>query len=507
MSTHQSLWNRYRDEVAVSRAEHFATYTDPALMVNALENGGSKQSKVQRDFQSVGSLLLNNLAAKLTSLLFPSNQPFFKNAITDELKAAASAQGVPESTLASRLSLLEQEATKNLFVGGSFAKLTRTIKLLLTTGQALIYRDRDTRKFRVWSMHNFAVHRNAYGDWNCIILKQKMQLQDIGLEEAQRFISKNPGFKLTQDIYLFTKIEKLDKPAGKVVVVTSQLDGKSIGDKAQYPEHLSPWILPVWSLADGEQYARGMVEEYAGDFSKLSILSEQLGLYELDALQVLNLVDEASGAVIDDIKDAEVGDYVPGKPNAITAYETGSYQKMDSVRGGLAEVTSRLSIAFMYSGNTRDAERVTAEEIRAQAKEAENMLGGAYSVLAETLQTPLAYLMMYEVSPDTQTGLISKTFYPQIITGIPALNRNVEVQNLVAATQEAAVVVPALLQLDTRIDPQKLMDLFYRNRSVDVTGLFKSEDVLRKEAATKTAQADMQASLTQSIADPNLQQM
>lgn len=507
MASHESLWNQYRDEAAVSRAEHFAKYTAPALMVDSLDKVGREQASVEHDFQSVGALLLNNLAAKLTSLLFPSNQPFFKNAVTDELKQAATRQGVADTALASTLSLLEQEATKNLFLNASFAKLTRAIKLLLVTGQVLLYRDPVNRKFRVWSMHNFAVRRDAYGEWVCIILKQKMKLRDVGAEAMQAFLAKNPGMKPDQDIFLLTKIERTERAAGKVVVVTSQIDGKAVGDRAQYPEHLCPWVLPIWGLADGEQYARGMVEEYSGDFSKLSILSEQLGLYELDSLQVLNLVDEASGSVVDDVQSAEPGDYIPGKNGSITAYETGSYQKMDSVRQSLAEVVSRLSVAFMYTGNTRDAERVTAEEIRAQAKEAETMLGGAYSVLAETLQTPLAYLMMSEVSPDTLVGLVSKTFYPQIITGIPALNRNVEVQNLVAATQEAAVVVPALIQLDNRIDPQKLMDLFYRNRSVDVTSLFKSEDTLRKEAATKASMADAQAQLTAGIVDPNLQTM
>ena len=133
---------------------------------------------------------------------------------------------------------------------------------------------------------------------------------------------------------------------------------------------------------------RGYVEEYAGDFTKLSLMSEQLGLYELESLQLLNVVDEAAGGVIDDYQEADIGDYVPGKVNAVTAYERGDYNKMVAVRNGLNEIAMRLSQAFMYTGNQRDAERVTAEEIRTIAQEAENLLGGTYSILAETLQAP-----------------------------------------------------------------------------------------------------------------------
>lgn len=508
MSSIEQLWGLYRDESVVTRAEHFAKFTQPSLMVDSIDKTAGEQASIQHDFQSVGSLLLNNLASKLTPLLFPSNQPFFKNVISDDLRSAARKAGIAPDQLEAQLSLLEQGATRNLFKNASFAKLTRVIKLLITTGQALIYRDPMYSKFRVWSMHNFAVRRDAFGDWQCIILKERLAYRDIPLAERQVFNQRYPGrYKLDTTVYKYTKIERVETRAKiKVVKVMSEIDGVRIGEIASYPEHLSPWVLPVWDLADGEHYARGLVEAYAGDFAKLSVLSEQLGLYELDSLQVLNLVNAASGTSIDDIEGAEPGAYIPGQKDAIVAHEVGDYNKMNAVRGSLGEVVSRLSLAFMYTGNTRDAERVTAEEIRVQAKEAETMLGGAYSVLAETLQTPLAYLMMSEVGSEAAVGLINKSFYPEIITGIPALNRNVEVQNLVAAVQEAAGIVPALVQLDPRIDPSKVLDLLYRNRAVDISTLMKSADTLRQEAIAKQQQADMVQNTMQNINPETLAQ-
>ncbi len=496
-----TLWSEYRDTSVVDRAEHFARYTVPSLMVDPLTGNGRED--VRYDFQSSGSLLLNTLSSKLTSLLFPSNQPFFKNIVTPELTAQAAKANIPKEIVDSKLSILEQEATKNLFKNASFAKLTKALKLVIATGQALVYRDSSTQKFRVWNLHSFAVKRDAYGDWHCIILKQRFVFDELPLEIQNDAIAKFPGrFRPDAKIELYTMIKREQGTLNPLIRVTTELDGRLVGPHASYPLHLSPWILPVWNLADGEDYARGLVEEYAGDFSKLSVLSEQLGLYELDSMEILNFVNPQSGSSVDDLRAANSGDYLPGNGDSVVAYEKGDYQKMATVRGSLAEIVQRLSAAFMYTGNTRNAERVTAEEIKKDAREAETMLGGAYSILAESLQSPLAYLMMREVSDKSLSALISRSFYPQILTGLPALNRDIEVQNLMGALSEGAAVIPQLQGIDARLDPVKVMDMLYRNRSVDTTVLFKDEEQLAADAEQATQQAEAAAQAQAGIAQP-----
>jgi hypothetical protein len=494
MKTAASLWQEYKDTSVVDRAKHFARYTVPSLMVDPLTGNGREE--VCYDFQSSGSLLLNNLSSKLTSLLFPSNQPFFKNIVTPELLAQAKTANIPAETVESKLSILEQEATKNLFKNASFAKITKALKLVIATGQALVYRDSDSQKFRVWNLHSFAVKRDAFGDWHCIILKQNFRFEELPLEIQNDCNGKFPGrFKPETKVTMFTQIKREAGTLNPLIRVTTEIDGRTVGPHAAYPLHLSPWVLPVWNLADGEDYARGLVEEYAGDFAKLSILSEQLGLYELDSLELLNFVDPSSGSSVDDLREANSGDYLPGNGTSVHSFEKGDYQKMNAIRASLAEVVQRLSAAFMYTGNTRNAERVTAEEIKKDAREAETMLGGAYSILAESFQSPLAYLMMREVSDQTLSALISRSFYPQILTGLPALNRDIEVQNLIGALSEGAAVIPQLPAIDQRLDPVKVMDMLYRNRSVNTVALFKDEGQLEADAqqAEQQAQAAQQA--------------
>src|SRR5690606_37755413 len=76
-----------------------------------------------------------------------------------------------------------------------------------------------------------------------------------------------------------------------------------------------------------------------------------------------------------------------------------------------------------------------------------------------------------------------------VMAGIPALGRSVDVQNILAAAQELAAIAPALAQIDPRIDMTKLADLVYAGRSVDTTLLFKTDEQMAEEAEAQQAQA------------------
>ena len=232
-----------------------------------------------------------------------------------------------------------------------------------------------------------------------------------------------------------------------------------------------------------------------GGVTRLSILSERLGLYEFEALSLLNLVDEAKGGAVDDYRDAETGDFVPGQVGSVASYERGDYNKIAQASASVESIVMRLNRAFMYTGQVRDAERVTVEEIRTVAEEAENLLGGVYSLLAETLQAPLAYLTMYEASRGNGgmlLGIAQGVYRPSIITGIPALTRNIETANILRATQEASAIVPALVQLSKRFDPEKLVERIFANNSVDLSTLSKDPDVVAAEAEQEAALAQQQ---------------
>ena len=486
--TAASLWTKYRDTAVIRKCEQYAQYTLPGLFVDPLV----QQKTVQHDFQSVGGLLLNHLGAKVTRALFPPGVPFFKNVASEDLKATAERNGTSEAELDNRLNQVDNQATERLFLNSSTAQLTNIIKLLAMTGNMLMYRDKDTAAIRFWTLHSYSVRRISNGEWRCVVLKEQFQLDELPESIRNDYLAKKPGNKdrLYSQVDLYTKLERQVGTVNPRVVVTTEIDGIRVGPESSYPAHLCPWILATWNLSPGEHYGRGMVEDYTGDFAKLSLLSEQLGLYELEALSLLNLVDESAGGVVDEYQDADTGAFVRGKTGGIVSYERGDYNKIAAVNSGLQQIIQRLSMAFLYSGNTRDAERVTAEEIRQTANEAEQMLGGVYSLLAEQLQMPLAYLVTAEVSDAIMAGLVTRAYKPQILTGIPALTQAVFVQNLLEFSQTAAVVVPAMIQLDDRVDRYKLLDQLYSAKNIDTSAIFKTATQLAQEAQQKAEAAN-----------------
>ncbi len=476
-----------RDMQGIKKAEMFAQYTIPSLMTDANRPQGHAEV-LQSDYQSDGALLVNNLTAKLAGALFPAGRSFFKLDVDAKLKEAAEASGTSLEDLARGSSEMERMATAQLFKNASLSKLHRILKLAIVTGECLVQRNIELSKFRVWNRHSYAVRRRPTGEVQEIILKESLRLDSLPESVQQAVLNKRPQ-PASSSVELYTHIQHRSLQDGAQVLVEVQqyVDDIPVGEASEYPEHLCPYFVVAWNVPDGEHYGRGYVEEYAGAFAKHSMLSEQLGLYELESLSLLNLVDESAGGVIDDYQKADIGEFIPGKAQGITAYERGDYNKIQAVQQGLTAIVQQLSRAFMYTGQQRNVERVTAEEVRHVAAEAETLLGGAYSVLAEVLQAPLAYLCMYEValengSQELLYELMAKQFQPEIVTGIPALAQAADTQNLIRAVQEAQVIIPVLAELSQKYDVDKLLEHIMINNAVDTTIFTKSPEQLAQDA-------------------------
>ena len=141
----------------------------------------------------------------------------------------------------------------------------------------------------------------------------------------------------------------------------------------------------------------------------------------------------------------------------------------------------------------------TVEEVRTIAREAENLMGGSYSVLAENFQSPLAYLMMYEVAQDSDflLGLVQKSYRPKVVTGIPALTQTAEAQSLFKATQEVAAIVPVLKEVSPRFDTEKVVEFIFRANSAPLETLSKDVDTLAAEAEQESAAANASLDVAQ----------
>lgn len=491
--THKALFHKFRDTTVISRCEQYAQWTLPYLMANVDEVSSTGRVVVERDFQEIGALFTNHLASKLTRLLFPTQYPFFQASASGEFKRVANKQGLDEAALRAMFSRMEMSANKRLFVNSGYASLILALKHLIVTGQVLLHRDSARGAVTAYGLTSFATRRDGTGELLDCILREFTSVEALPeeLQIALRTASATKYGRPEQVVEKYTRIHREVRKGVVGYTVSQEVDTIPVGEPSWYPKNLCPWMCPTWVLIPGEHYGRGMVEDYAGGFARLSTLSEAAALYGVEIMRVVHLVGAGAGGDVDELAESESGEWVRGDPHSIAVHEAGDSQKLAVVEAQLERVIGRLAKAFMYQGATRDAERVTAYELQRDAQEAEYALGGVYSTLSGSIQVPMAHILMTEVSDMAMPGLITGELTPDVTAGIPALGRSSDVQNLLLAAQELGAVIP-VTQLDKRINPQKVVDMVLSGRSIDSEALFftKDEQVANDQAQTSMAAAE-----------------
>jgi len=474
------LYVKYEEGKLLQAWKNFALWTIPAVFPHT----DQKDSQIQHDYQSMGAILVNNLAAKLVALLFPVNQAFIKiqatEALADVLPAEFKGQG---TEMESNLAVLETDACKRLFLNASYAQLIQAMRYLIITGNCLLWRTEG--KLVVYGPKNFVTLRDNTGDILCTIIRESMSVG--GLPRDIR--SKVPGIENKKEhdsVMLYTKVAGGLLPNGrKVHYVTQEIEGVPVGKPSTYTENACPYVVCTWNLINGDSYGRGHVEDHSGDLAKLSDLSRALTIYEIQSCKVVNLVKPGSTVDVDSLNDAEDGEWVQADPAAVGVHEGGEYQKIQQINADIQMIFQRLSTAFMYRGNTREGERVTAEEIRTNAEEADRTLGGTHSHLAQAMQLPLGYLLVAEEDPKFMGAVIAGGVSLEILTGIPALGRASKVTAMLNATQILAAMVPALQQISSRLDKEAIVDMVYTSFGMDLKEIMLSEEELKAEAVVQ----------------------
>jgi hypothetical protein len=486
--SYESLYQKYRDDSAILRNEKYAYWSLPTVFADPDVNyNRGKQNPVRRDFQSVGAILTNQLASKMASLLFPSNQSFFRLDAAVNTAEMTQAMGVSANDLASGLATLESTAYRRIFLRASYHQLVHTMKLLITTGNALLYRDSPGTNLHAYSMRQYALCRDGSGKVLDTVLKERTTVGQLPASVQGHF-----GAREEYDsVCLYTRIKRERRGVTDVFVVTQSVENLLLDTHEEYPEAVCPYIPVTWNLITGENYGRGLVEDYAGDFAKLSAVAEALALYEIEACRVLHLAAPGAGGDVDAMAEGESGQWFQADPTKVQAYEAGDFQKINALVADLQSIFQRLSPAFMYAGNTRDAERVTAEEIRQQAEEANQSLGGVYSVIADGLHIPLAHILCAEVNPEFVSEIIAGGLTLSVLTGVAALGRSSDVTKLLQVAQVLATILPVFTQASQRLDPERTISKVFEGFGLNIEEYSRTEEELQALQEQNAAQAQV----------------
>lgn len=437
--------------VYLQRARQCARVTIPYLFPM---QGHSSATNYYTPFQDVGSDGLSNLASKLLLVLFPPNEPFFRLKLTPKALKAASAEDTDGSQdirgkLERGLSSAEDKIKDEIETKGGRISAHEAVNQILVAGNAL-WDVRPDNRIICHRLENYVVRRDVDGNPMEVILRQNLKRQSLP-KKAREILAKLDGRKITPSTGV--ELSAPDKPttydSGIVDLFTvavlekdqwkfwQELSGYKVpGTDGTWPKE-APGLIPlVWYRIAGEHYGRGKVEQHLGALNTLEAMTQSMVEGFIACAKVLFVVDDTGLTDAEQVANAPSGSTIPGsvtpdgRPKDIGILKVDKATDFNFCAAYIEKLTERLDRAFLRS-QTRDAERVTAEEIRLVAKELNDALGGAYSVLAQELQAPLVRRVMLNLQKQgTLKFLPDDMVRMEVVAGLEGLGRENDLENL-----------------------------------------------------------------------------
>lgn len=418
----------------LDRARSASKLTIPYIMP---DEGFGAHSRLETPFQGIGARGVNNLASKLLLALLPPNAPFFRLQIDEH---GLRSEGAPEELITeieTSLQQVEETFMEEVSRGSYRTAIHEAVKHLVITGNALLYVPEDGGA-RVFHLDRFCVERDPMGNILYICTKETLSYMSLS-EEMKEVAGANEG-GVDDEVNLYTAVCRKEKGWKVWQEINGNVIPKSEGffglDK-------NPYIPLRFSRIDGEDYGRGYVEEYLGDLQSLESLSQSLVEGSAAAAKVLFLVNPNGTTRARTLAESPNGAIAQGNAQDISVLQLEKFNDFRVVQESVQKIEERLGHSFLLtSGVVRQAERVTAEEIRMLGQELESALGGLYSLLSMELQLPLVNRLMDVMNKKNKLPKLPKDVVkPIIITGVEALGRGNDLQKLDLFLAGAAQVV------------------------------------------------------------------
>lgn len=487
MSLMRSLRAQY-DNLATVRegyleqARLHSELTVPSLIPP--DGTGENYQELYKPYQSVGAMGVNSLANKLTGALYPANEPFFKFEV---VTTAEEFDEVPPEVLDgidAQLAAMERSILRAFTARGDRSAIAEAMKHLIVAGNACLRISDKTS--RVYSLDSFVCIRDGEGTLLKGIVKDSLSYETFkeihpGKRDIHAAHEGNRQHPL-KTIEVYTCIERRDgawymyEEAAGVVVN---------GSEQTHPLDRPPMLFLRFNKVYGQSYGRGYVENLYGDLRSLESLSKSLIEAAAIGARVITLVNPNGLTNMRLFEEAPNGGVIPGTANDITTAQTAKGADLAIAENRANILEARLKAAFMER-DARNAERVTAEEIKETTREVENTLGGVYTVLSEEFQKPfvtrlISILKKTGKIPDWPEGALDIS----IVTGTAGIGRGIDRERLggfLTALQQT--LGGDTLQKYAR--PEVVISRLAASFGIDLQGLIKTPEELAGEQQQQT---------------------
>jgi hypothetical protein len=481
-------------DIYLMRARDCSKLTIPTMYP---VDGSNKATYFPTPWQSMGARCVNNLASKLMLALFPPNAPFFKLSLDDFTLARLTQQKGMRAQIEEGLNKVERAVQMEIETTTSRPSLFEAIKQLVVSGNSLLVLDGDNH-IRVHKLSHYVCKRDPAGNQLEVITKECISVMEVpdNVKHLVRAKADGKPKDATDTVDLYTAWCLQTHMAVPQWRTWQELDGNMVpGSQGFYPHDKCPARALRWTALDGEDYGRGMVEEYLGDFRSLEGLQKAIVQGAAAAAKVLFLVKPNSTTKKETVAKSESGDVHSGNAEDVTVLQMQKFNDFKVAMETRNEIITALSFAFMLNtAIQRNGERVTAEEIRYMAQELETGLGGVYSTMSQDLQLPLVNILLANMQRQARLPALPKGIVkPQVTTGIEAIGRGNDLSRIQGLIDDMAKLGPngeALAYLNVG-------DFIKRAgtaRQIDMDGLIKTEEqVTQERQQSMMAQAAMKA--------------
>ncbi|GAB2639491.1 portal protein [Vibrio panuliri] len=486
-------------EPYVTRARVAAKLTIPSLFTEETQNTATVALKTP--YQGVGAQGVKSLANKLLMALMPPNRPFFRMVIPDA-KVTSSLERFEQAKREQQKGEIETKLSKveRMIMGELEVKQLRTalfeaLKQLIVCGNVLVHiSDKAVKVFR---LDKYVVKRDQDGKPKLVIVKESVDIDDLPTEVQAKVKPDNTDDK---KVDLYTHVERRSskwhvyQKAGDVVMPKS---------KGSYPLDACPWLALRMVQVDGEDYGRSHVEEHMGDLKALENLEKSIQEGALAASRLIFMVRPNSTVRVQDLQQAVNGGFVKGNVDDVIPLQIERYHQMSSAKELAATIRQSLAMSFlMSSGIQRQAERVTAEEIRVMANELETTLGGVYSLLSNELQAPIIAVEYNRLKRRKTLPDIGIEATPEIVSGMEALGRTEEMSKMNQLIQNMAALGEDVLVKYVNVD--EVIKRYAAALGVETDGLIK-DSAQRQQEAEQEAETQALAQAMPQIATNSMQ--
>ena len=439
---------------------------------------------LQQPWQSVGAKAVVTLAAKLMLATLPPQTSFFKLQVRDD-KLGETLDPNMRTELDLSFSKIERLIMDFIAASNDRVVVHQALKHLIVSGNALVFMGKDGLKH--YPLQRYVVNRDGNGNVIEIVTKEIISRKVLGIEKSKLDPSNNDEGPNEDDAEVYTCV-KMDQGSGRWIWHQEVDDMVLEGSRSTAPKNASPWLVLRFNTVDGEDYGRGRVEEFIGDLRSLDGLSQALVEGASVASKVIFLVSPSATTKPGTLAKAGNGAIIQGRPEDVGVVQVGKTADFATAANLAAAIERRILEAFLVM-NIRNAERVTAEEVRLTQLELEKSLGGLFSLLTVEFLVPYLNRTLLILQRSNQIPRLPKDVVrPKIVAGINSLGRGQDNESLTRFIQTVAQTLgpEALVKY---IDPSEAIKRLAAAQGIDVLNLVRTAEQL--EQMKQMAQQDM----------------